>query len=890
MTEAKAPALTPMMAQYLETKKAYPDYLLFYRMGDFYEMFFDDAVAASKALDIALTKRGKLEGADVPMCGVPFHAYETYLSRLIKHGFKVAICEQMEDPKEAKKRGAKSVVKRDVIRLVTAGTLTEENLLDSRRNNFLLSLAKTGDMLGVSWLDLSTGDFFLEEIGLKNKPEAVVVSSLLSRLSPVEILVSDRYLQSPKLFEVFNEYRKKLSVLPEARFNFENARRNLLNLFKVETLDAYGSFSRAEITAAGVLMDYVETTQKGQMPRVEKPVKIYERQVMEIDGATRRSLELLESSSGDRGNSLLSVLDRTVTGAGARMLAGRIASPLVDTKEIGERLNVVEFFLNEEFIRDDVRALLKACPDIERAVSRLSLERGGPRDLAAIKTTLAAVPRLKNILSGASSQNMVSELPEAVARIAGRMGHHENLVDELERALADELPLLARDGGFIREGYYPPLDEIRRVKNNSQQIILQLQEKYAAATDIPNLKIKYNNLIGYFVEVPAKFATRMLENKDFIHRQSVLNAVRFTTVELTEIENEIRGAGEKLLATELELFNKLVTEVRIAADDISRTAKALAELDVGAALADLAAEKNYCRPEIDDSFCFDVEDGRHPVVESSLAREHGGAFVGNDCRLGGDYSNIWLITGPNMAGKSTFLRQNAIIAVMAQIGSFVPAKRARIGVVNKLFSRVGASDDLARGRSTFMVEMVETASILNRADERSLVILDEIGRGTATFDGLSIAWAVVEHLHEVNRCRALFATHYHELTSLVGKLHKMSLHCMKIKEFNDEVIFLHEVIDGAADRSYGIHVAKLAGLPPVVLKRAEQVLSSLENDKKNANIKELADDLPLFSSLKKEEKKPSAVDAALAEICPDNLTPREALDELYRLKALSEEN
>ena len=890
MTEAKAPALTPMMAQYLETKKAYPDYLLFYRMGDFYEMFFDDAVAASKALDIALTKRGKLEGADVPMCGVPFHAYETYLSRLIKHGFKVAICEQMEDPKEAKKRGAKSVVKRDVIRLVTAGTLTEENLLDSRRNNFLLSLAKTGDMLGDSWLDLSTGDFFLEEIGLKNKPEAVVVSSLLSRLSPVEILVSDRYLQSPKLFEVFNEYRKKLSVLPEARFNFENARRNLLNLFKVETLDAYGNFSRAEITAAGVLMDYVETTQKGQMPRVEKPVKIYERQVMEIDGATRRSLELLESSSGDRGNSLLSVLDRTVTGAGARMLAGRIASPLVDTKEIGERLNVVEFFLNEEFIRDDVRALLKACPDIERAVSRLSLERGGPRDLAAIKTTLAAVPRLKNILSGASSQNMVSELPEAVARIAGRMGHHENLVDELERALADELPLLARDGGFIREGYYPPLDEIRRVKNNSQQIILQLQEKYAAATDIPNLKIKYNNLIGYFVEVPAKFATRMLENKDFIHRQSVLNAVRFTTVELTEIENEIRGAGEKLLATELELFNKLVTEVRIAADDISRTAKALAELDVGAALADLAAEKNYCRPEIDDSFCFDVEDGRHPVVEASLAREHGGAFVGNDCRLGGDYSNIWLITGPNMAGKSTFLRQNAIIAVMAQIGSFVPAKRARIGVVNKLFSRVGASDDLARGRSTFMVEMVETASILNRADERSLVILDEIGRGTATFDGLSIAWAVVEHLHEVNRCRALFATHYHELTSLVGKLHKMSLHCMKIKEFNDEVIFLHEVIDGAADRSYGIHVAKLAGLPPVVLKRAEQVLSSLENDKKNANIKELADDLPLFSSLKKEEKKPSAVDAALAEICPDNLTPREALDELYRLKALSEEN
>ncbi len=478
-----------------------------------------------------------------------------------------------------------------MIRLVTAGTLTEDNLLDSRRNNFLLSLAKTGETLGVSWLDLSTGDFFLEEVSLRNKPEAVVVSGLLSRLNPVEILISDNYLQSPKLFELFNEYRKKLSVLPQARFNAENARRNLLRLFKVETLDAFGSFGRAEITAAGVLMDYVETTQKGQMPRVEKPVKIYEQKVMEIDGATRRSLELLESSSGDKNGSLLAVLDRTVTGAGARMLAGRIASPLVDTAEIAERLNVVEFFINEDFIRQDLRLLLKSCPDIERAVSRLSLERGGPRDLAALRATLAAVPKLKNILAAKSKNNLDGALPEALKKIVSRLGHHENLVDELERALEEELPLLPRDGGFIREGYYPPLDEIKRLKNNSQQVILQLQEKYAAATGIANLKIKYNNLIGYFVEVPVKFATQMLENKDFIHRQSVLNAVRFTTVELTEVENEIRGAGEKSLATELELFNKLVTEIRIAADDISRTAKALAELDVGAALADLAAEK-----------------------------------------------------------------------------------------------------------------------------------------------------------------------------------------------------------------------------------------------------------------------------------------------------------
>ncbi len=890
-TEEKNMAVTPMMAQYLETKKAYPEYLLFYRMGDFYEMFFDDAVQASKALDIALTKRGKLAGEDVPMCGVPFHAYESYLARLIKHGFKVAICEQMEDPKEAKKRGYKAVVKRDVIRLVTAGTLTEDTLLDSRRNNFLLSLSKQGEVLGVSWIDLSTGDFFLEELDLRGKQEATVLSGLLARLSPVEILVSDSYLQNPKLFEVLNEYRKQLSILPQARFNSENAKRTLHNLFGVETLDAYGSFSRAEITAAGVLIDYIETTQKGQMPRVEKPVKIYEQQVMEIDGATRRSLELLSSVSGEKNGSLLSVLDRTVTGCGARMLASRIASPLVDVKEINERLNVVEFFSEEEFVRQDIREILKSCPDMERSLSRLSLERGGPRDLAAIKTVLASVPKIKNILAGNNGKQIVKELPDAVSHIVSKLGHYETLVDKLENALVEDLPLLARDGGFIKEGFYPPLDEIKQMKNNSQQVILNLQEKYAAAVNIPNLKIKYNNLIGYYIEVPAKFATQMMEHTDFIHRQSVLNAVRYTTVELTEIENEIRGAGEKSLAMELELYAQLVDEIKILADDISRTAKALAELDVGAALADLAVEKNYCRPLVDDSLVFEVEDGRHPVVENALSKENSGSFVGNDCYLGGEHSNIWLITGPNMAGKSTFLRQNAIIAVMAQIGSYVPARKAHIGIVNKLFSRVGASDDLTRGRSTFMVEMVETASILNRADERSLVILDEIGRGTATFDGLSIAWAVVEHLHEVNRCRALFATHYHELTSLVNKLPKMSLHCMKIKEYKDEVIFLHEVIDGAADRSYGIHVAKLAGLPQVVLKRAEQVLNSLEHDKKNTNIKALADDLPLFASLKeKEEKqKPSAVEEALKNINPDDLSPREALDELYKLKQLSEE-
>ena len=891
MTENKTTPLTPMMAQYLEIKSAHKDYLLFYRMGDFYELFFDDAVIASKALDIALTKRGKLDNQDVPMCGVPFHAYESYLAKLIRQGFKVAICEQTEDPREAKKRGSKSCVRREVIRLVTPGTLTEENLLDSRKNNYLLSIAKIGDSLGLSWLDLSTGDFYTQEQAAKPKTEAMLLSSSLARLMPVEIVVADSFLQTPEIFPVLNEYREKLTVLPQARFNSANAEKRLLDVFKVNTLDAFGSFSRSETTAAGILLDYVENTQKGRIPRVEKPVKIYVLKVMEIDGATRRNLELLESMIGDKGASLLSVVDRTVTGAGARLLANRIANPLLDIEEINKRLDIIEFFNDNSNIRQDLRALLKSCPDVERAVSRLTLGRGGPRDLANIKTTLAAIPKIKNLLLAAGTEALLEKLPEALKAVADRLGYHDHLVSALDGALEEELPLLARDGGFVRKGYYPPLDEIKEIKDDSHKLIVELQNKYAESTGISNLKIKYNNVIGYFIEVQSKFAAEMLENKEFIHRQSVLNASRFTTVELADLENKIRGAADKALAMEIEIFNNLVQDVTIASDDISRTAKALAELDVGAALSDLAVEKNYCRPVLDNSLVFDVADGRHPVVEEAIERDHAGAFVGNDCTLSDDDSLIWLLTGPNMAGKSTFLRQNAIIAVMAQMGSFVPCKSAHIGVIDKIFSRVGASDDLARGRSTFMVEMVETASILNQADERSFVILDEIGRGTATFDGLSIAWAVIEHLHEKNRCRALFATHYHELTSLTSKLNRMSLHCMKIKEFNDEVVFLHEVIPGAADRSYGIHVAKLAGLPPVVIKRAEQVLDALEHDKKNQKINDLADDLPLFASVQKkvaeeEVERFSPVEEALEAVNPDELTPREALEKLYEIKAL----
>lgn len=880
--------ITPLLQQYFEIRKAYPDYLLFFRLGDFYEMFFDDAVTASKALDLVLTKRGYCNGDPVPMCGVPFHAYENYLARLIKQGYKVAICEQMEDPAEAKKRGSKSVVKRDVIRLVTAGTLTEDTILDSRKNNFLLSVVKTTGMLGASWLDISTGDFYTEEIPFSgNKEEQSKLGALLARLSPVEILISDNYLQSQHIFEIFADYRPQLSVLPQARFNAENAMHNLLQHFNVSSMEVYGSFSKEEITAAGILLDYVKNTQKSENIRIEKPIKVQNREIMEIDASTRRSLEIICSTSSVRNSSLLDVIDNTATSIGARMLASRLSNPILNIEEINNRLDAISFFVENANSRNRLIDLLKGTSDAERALSRLIVGRGGPRDMASIAETLALLPKIKNILAS-PQENIFQELPPAIQSITQKFGEHQSLVLELQKALAEDLPLLARDGGFVASGYYPPLDNLRELQKNTDACIQKMQEKYETETGIPALKIKNNTLIGHFIEVPSKYAVQMMENQNFIHRQSVLNAVRYTTPELNEFENEIRNAADKALNIELEIFNNLLNLIRASSDDISRSLKAVGELDIAASFANLAIERKYCRPQVDNSFVFEIKEGRHPVVEVSLSAEGQNAFVCNDCALGEKNSNIWLITGPNMAGKSTFLRQNALIAVMAQAGFFVPAKSAHIGVVNKLFSRVGASDDLARGRSTFMVEMVETSAILNQADERSLVILDEIGRGTATFDGLSIAWAVVEHLHEINHCRALFATHYHELTSLSQKLNKMSLHCMKIKEYQGDVVFMHEVIDGAADRSYGIHVAKLAGLPPLAVKRAEQVLASLENDKKNTNIKEQTDDLPLFSTIKTEPEKPQKSPAleALEQINPDALSPREALDELYKLKEI----
>lgn len=874
---------TPMMAQYHTVKAQYPDCLLFYRMGDFYELFFNDAILASAILDITLTKRGKTQGDEIPMCGVPFHAHEAYMARLIRAGHKVAICDQTETPEEAKqKRGSKALVNRDVIRVVTQGTLTEDGLLDARSNNYLAALCDVGGQYGLSWLELSTGEFLVQPVLEKDLAMAI------GRVSASELLVPDRLVQKEALFELFGLIRDTLTTQSASLFDSDNARKRLEDLFGVGTLDAFGGFSRAEIAAAGALIDYVDRTQKGKIPHLARPRQITANGIMEIDIATRRNLEILRTLSGEKTGSLLGAIDRTATPAGARMLQARLSAPLCDVKIIRQRLDEVECFLVAGTLRGLIRDTLRQVPDMERALGRLTVGRGGPRDLGMIRDGLKQTDNLRAFL--------VDEQHAALNVISDGLHQQpqtQSLADRLKDALSDDLPALERDGGFIRAGYSAKLDELRLMRDDSRRLIAALQARYQQMTDIDSLKISYNNILGYFIEVPAKRADKLLVRKGeennadnpFIHRQTMASAVRFTTPELAELERDISSASDKAIGIELELFRQMVGEITNLSDLIGQHARAVAALDVASAFAQLAADENYTRPEIDESLSFDIKGGRHPVVEQVLRKTSGNEFVPNDCDLS-NHQRLWLLTGPNMAGKSTFLRQNALIVLMAQAGSYVPAQSAHIGVVDRLFSRVGASDDLARGRSTFMVEMVETATILNQATGRSLVILDEIGRGTATFDGLSIAWACVEYLHETNKCRSLFATHYHELTALQARLPALSCHSMQVKEWKGDIVFLHSVGAGAADRSYGIHVARLAGLPAAVIGRAETVLATLEKGEHTATVTKLADDLPLFTAKAPEPPRASPLETRLAEIQPDSLSPREALDILYELKKL----
>ena len=886
---------TPMMAQFFDIKSHHPDALLFFRSGDFYELFFEDAVKAAQALGITLTRRGKHDGEDIPMCGVPFHAAENYLHTLIAKGFRVAICEQCETPEQAKKRGGKAVIRREVVRLVTPGTITEEALLDSGRHNYLACLAEAEGRLGLAWVDISTGDLLSREIG-DARPGSGTASGLalaLDRLDPGETLVPERLYRRDDLKPIWRGRGDRLTPEPDSRFDSANARRRLEGLYGVGTLDALGSFTRAEIAALGALVEYIDLTQKGRMPRLERPRREGADEAMVIDGATRRNLELVATLTGEKRGSLLDAIDRTVTAAGARLLADRLSAPLTRRAAIDARLDDVGWFKNNGDVRSGVRAVLKGAPDLARALARLSLGRGGPRDLASIRDGLGAGRAAASILTAA-------DLPPALGENVRLLVGHDALIARLDGALAAELPLLARDGGMIAKGFDAALDEWRTIRDDSRRLIAGLQADYARETGIGSLKIRHNNVLGYYIEITQAHADKLLGaagSKDarFIHRQTLASAARFTTVELSDLENRIRAAADKALALELEIFETLAGEVAASSAAIAALAHALASVDVASALAELAEGERYCRPEITDGLDFAVTGGRHPVVEQALLAAGETPFVPNDCDLSGD-NRLWLLTGPNMAGKSTFLRQNALIAIMAQIGSFVPADRAVLGTVDRLFSRVGASDDLARGRSTFMVEMVETAAILNQAGGRALVILDEIGRGTATYDGLSIAWATLEHLHHRNRCRGLFATHYHELTALSARLERLSCRTMRVKEWQGDVIFLHEVAPGAADRSYGIHVARLAGLPEDVIARAEAVLARLEAGEKAGAAADLAGDLPLFRAggTDRPGLASSAADAArsalgdrLRLIDPDRLTPRDALDLLYELRDLA---
>jgi DNA mismatch repair protein MutS len=861
--EAKAGGHTPMMAQYHGLKAEAPDCLLFYRMGDFFELFHDDARLAAATLDIALTQRGD----GVPMCGVPVHAADAYLAKLIRAGHRVAVAEQIETPEQAKKRGGyKALVARKIIRLVTAGTLTEEALLDSRSANWLVALADVAGRIGIAAADISTGRFELCSV----VPAAL--DAELARIGAAETVVAEG--SALAIGETVSA--------PRAGFASGEGERLLKARFAVATLDGFGAFDRAALAAVGGLLTYLDRASQGAATFLLPPTPRTADDHMAIDAATRESLELVRTQTGERKGSLLDTVDRTVTGAGARLLAADISAPLNDVAAIEARLNLVGRLVEDGGCRDRLRAALRALPDIGRALGRLVAGRGGPRDLGQLRDGLAGARDLHELL------DRLEGPPALLSALLPNLRGHGALVDRLTRALVATPPIDASDGGYIAEGYDAALDDLRVLAGDGRRAIAHLEARFREKTGIATLKIRHNGVLGYHVEVGAKHADPLMAaDSGFTHRQTLAGVVRFNSPELHEQAQKVAQAGNHALAAEAAHLEELIEAALATRDAIGTTAEAIARLDVSAALAARAIEGGWCRPEIVSHACFEIVGGRHPVVEAAVAAS-GERFVANDCGLSED-SRLWLVTGPNMGGKSTFLRQNALIAVLAQAGSFVPATAATLGLVDKLFSRVGASDNLARGRSTFMVEMIETAAILSQATERSFVILDEVGRGTSTYDGLAIAWAVVEAVHDTNRCRCLFATHYHELTRLAERLDALSLHHVRATEWKGDLVLLHELATGAADRSYGIAVARLAGLPKPVLARAKDVLGRLEKGRdKTGGLAAGLDDLPLFAAAaEREAEAPDPLREALDAADADALTPREALELIYRLKTLA---
>ncbi|MGA0606056.1 DNA mismatch repair protein MutS [Phenylobacterium sp. VNQ135] len=880
-----AAGASPVMAQFFDAKARQPDALVFFRMGDFYELFFEDAQKAAAALGITLTARGQHAGQPIPMAGVPAHAMEAYLAKLVRAGFKVALCEQLEDPAEAKKRGSKSVVRRDVVRVVTPGTLTEDGLLDARGANRLAAIAVRAGAAAVASVELSTGEVECMAVTLSG------LASTLAALGPSEILVPDRLFSDEGVNAALKAAGGFVQPLPSALAEPSASETRLKRLYGVETLDGFGQLSGAEVSALGLIAAHLETTQAGKVPALSAPRRAGEADVMVIDPATRNSLEIERAQSGARDGSLLAAIDRTVTAPGARLLASRLARPLLDPAAIDARLDAVAWFCESRPTRQKLRECLQRLPDMARGLSRLALGRGGPRDLGALRDGLATADAVAGLFA---KTNPLVEVPAEIAQAVealdlARRPALADFRDLLVAGLGPDLPALARDGGFVADGIRAELDQARALRDDSRRVIAALEARLAEESGVA-LKVRHNAVLGYFVETTAKAAEPLTQaplNATFIHRQTLANQVRFTTVELAELDARIAQAAERALAIEVDTFEAWRSAAIAVAAEVQAAAEAAARLDVASGLAEWAEDVGASRPVVDRSTAFEAEAARHPVVEAAVRRA-GEAFTPNDCRLDGAgvvSARLSIVTGPNMAGKSTFLRQNALLAVLAQAGCFVPAKRLRIGVVDRLFSRVGAGDDLARGRSTFMLEMVETAAILTQATPRSLVILDEIGRGTATYDGLAIAWACVEQLHETNRCRALFATHYHELAVLEGRLAYVSNLSLKAKEWNGDLIFLHEAAPGPADRSYGVQVAKLAGVPPAVVARAKQVLERLERE---AGAPAHLEDLPLFAAVAEPETRfgPSKVEETLQALDVDGMSPREAMDALYRLKGL----
>jgi DNA mismatch repair protein MutS len=846
------PPPSPVIAQWIAAKASQPDALLFFRMGDFYELFFDDAAAAASALGIALTARGEHDGKPIAMCGVPIHAAEGYLARLIRRGFRVAVCEQME---AASARTGKAPLKREIVRLVTPGTLTEDALLDGVRPNLLLAIARLGRVTAAAWLDISTGQF--ETTAAPDLP------ALLGRLDPAEII-------APLDIRLGDyEPRRAPDMAPTPPLA---ARARIAEAFGAATIEGFGTFSDAEAMAAATALAYVQSTQAGKTPNLSPPARHEPGDTLAMDAATRASLEITRARDGSTEHTLLSATQRTLTQPGARLLANWLSAPLTSAAAIMARQESWSRLRDDPGALINLRTILRGIPDATRALARISLDRGAPRDLQTIRLVLTAAAKA------------ALTLPDTplLTRLGQRLKFDPALQERLTTALAPELPARLSDGGAIAPGYDGELDAERRLRDDSRRVISGLQLDYAQRYGVASLRIKHHAQLGYVIEAPSSAAEILRAHPDLTLRQSMANATRFTHPELSDLDRRIAEAAERAQRRETILFTDLTTRILAEAAALRDAAQALATLDVLQSCAQLAETGAWCRPVMTEDAAFVVTAARHPVVENALPPN--ARFQPNDCDLS-PARRILLLTGPNMAGKSTFLRQNALLVILAQAGLPVPAATARIGIADRLFSRVGAADDLARGRSTFMTEMTETAAILNQAGPRSMVVVDEIGRGTATLDGLAIAWAVLEALHSQIRCRTLFATHFHELASLTQALPQMCPHAMQVREWKNEIVFLHEVAEGAAGRSWGVHVAKLAGIPATTVRRAANLLAALERGSA------IGPDLPLFAALPPTDPAPAfnpsdPVRAALEAIDPDRLSPREALDALYQLRAL----